>query len=346
MADIRLTQFQPKPVPVGSDIVYIGDSGALDREKKSTIDQIAQAITPVPVIPSFGEMFFNGNTTETVISDTVTPVKINATYVSGELSNFTHANGTLTSTGGLETFKITACLSGTLNLTSAKISVLIYKNGSPIAKSEKPQFWGPTTPAEHAITCQALEPLSATDTVEIYIRNHDNTNNITVTDCNVIIQSTASGTAASPAKYYGGMYFEGNFTVDTTFIAGATPAKILAPAYFPSVLNGFTHSLGVLTYTGLEPKNFVATLPVNARGGSPTTVRKYRIYIAVNQVALPETCMGFSSRNNTQEFKNPTANGIFTLNPGDEVEAYADNVIDTIPLRVEDLQFSINQVSS
>jgi hypothetical protein len=142
---------------------------------------------------AFGEAFFQDNAIETVIVTPGVAVKVNSTYSSGDLLNFTQASGTLTYTGS-ETKEFDLCLSltTTLNLNTANISVLIYVNGSPLAKSKQSTFTGSTTPFLQSGSVNALVELSTNDTVEVFVQNNTNTSNITVQDLNLNL-STVGG---------------------------------------------------------------------------------------------------------------------------------------------------------
>ncbi|MHC4316262.1 MAG: hypothetical protein ACYSW3_27785 [Planctomycetota bacterium] len=139
---------------------------------------------------SYGEVFFQGNTVETVISAIGVFAKVDAVYNAGDLLNFTNGSGLLTYTGtDTKEFALNLSLTTTLNLSTSNISVVLYKNGSPISKSEQTSFTGSTTPGLQNGSVNALVSLSTGDYIEIYVANNDNTSNILVQDLNLNVCS-------------------------------------------------------------------------------------------------------------------------------------------------------------
>jgi hypothetical protein len=145
-------------------------------------------------VAAFGEVYFQNNTVETVISTPGVFVKVDAVYNPGDLFNFTNGSGLLTYTG-IETqeFSLNLSLTTTLNLAASDISVVLYKNGVAIGKSEQTSFTGSTTPGLQNGSVNALIELSTNDYIEIYITNNGSTDNILVHDLNLTVNSIGGG---------------------------------------------------------------------------------------------------------------------------------------------------------
>ena len=145
-------------------------------------------------VAAFGEVYFQNNTVETVISTPGVFVKVDAVYNAGDLFNFTNGSGLLTYTG-IETqeFSLNLSLTTTLNLAASDISVVLYKNGVAIGKSEQTSFTGSTTPGLQNGSVNALIELSTNDYIEIYITNNGSTDNILVHDLNLTVNSIGGG---------------------------------------------------------------------------------------------------------------------------------------------------------
>jgi hypothetical protein len=133
------------------------------------------------------QYYMNGNATATVITQGV-PVKAAGTTSSSSItSKFTNTDNRATYEGALTRFfKVTATLSVTSG-NNNQIGVYIAKNGGVIAESE---VYGTTSGSGRAenIVVQTLVELTATDYIEIWVENDSSSQNITVTDMNVIIE--------------------------------------------------------------------------------------------------------------------------------------------------------------
>jgi hypothetical protein len=182
-------------VPNGSSIFNETDTRLEYTDDNGTTWKEIATIGDIPAdTTAFGEMFFQGNSTETVIALAATPVKVNAVYSSGDLFKFTQASGTLTYTGtATKEMALSLSLTTTVDLVTADISVILFKNGSPIAKSTQSTFTGSTTPGLQSTSVNALVELQTNDTLEVFIQNDGGTDNITVTDLN--LNSTTVGGA-------------------------------------------------------------------------------------------------------------------------------------------------------
>jgi uncharacterized protein (UPF0254 family) len=158
--------------------ILVADSTAATGIRWDTVDSL-----PVSV----GEMYFNNNATDTAITTINTPVKITATYVSGELANFTHTGGTLTYTGAAtRIFKVDCKLCYTINAgTGGDYTIIIYKNGAAVSKSRNTQEV--FTSEINSTSAQAAISLTTSDTIEVYIENNSNTDDIAVVNFNAIV---------------------------------------------------------------------------------------------------------------------------------------------------------------
>ena len=123
-------------LPKNSEAAYISD---LDRIAINTgtsgspsIQQLAYLadIASVTADGAIGECYFNSNTTETVMVDTINPVKVAGTYLSGELINISHSNGRLTNIG-LNPIVLALKVSMTVSLDSTvgEIEGSVFVNG-------------------------------------------------------------------------------------------------------------------------------------------------------------------------------------------------------------------------
>ena len=206
-----------------------GFPGSPDYDQLAYFNDIPQDTT------AFGEVYFQGNAVETVISAIGIPAKVDAVYNAGDLLSFTNGSGLLTYTG-LETkeFAINLSMTTTLNLSTADISVVVFINGSPLAKTEQGTFTGSTTPGFQSTSVNALVELSTNDIIEVYIKNNTSTDNITVQDLNLNV-STVGGAIGNLADQV--VVSWDNSTNQVDVVAGTDI----------SITNG------VISYTGAGP---------------------------------------------------------------------------------------------
>ena len=142
---------------------------------------------------AFGEMYFQGNAVETVISGIGAAAKVDAVYSTGDLLAFTAGSGILIYTGlQAKEFALSLSITTTLNLSTADISVIIYLNGSPVSKTEQGTFTGSTTPGFQSTSVSALIEMSTNDEIEVFVKNNTSLSNITVQDLNLSV-STVGG---------------------------------------------------------------------------------------------------------------------------------------------------------
>jgi len=144
---------------------------------------------PPPILPAYGEMFFQGNGTATTIAAQSTPVKVAGTYVAGETQDFTHVAGTLTYTGAeTRVFSVDVSTTVSLNLNTANITVLVAKNGAVIEQSGQSPDLDGVSPSFVPLSLNKLVSLSTNDTIEVWTQNNSvNNEDITHQDLNVTV---------------------------------------------------------------------------------------------------------------------------------------------------------------
>jgi hypothetical protein len=198
-------------VPEMTEAQFSSISGAIDGLKAWTTDESREVhnrlggtdkvayISDIEAITEdviYGEMYFQGNATETVIAVQSTPVKVSGTYNSGDLQGFSQASGTLTYTEtDSRTMAVRATVTGSFDLANGTITVLIAKNGTVIAKSGQSPDLDGTSPSFKAVTSQAMVNLLQNDTIEVFVQNDTGTENITIKDVSVIAHSVGGSEA-------------------------------------------------------------------------------------------------------------------------------------------------------
>lgn len=134
------------------------------------------------------QYYMNGNSTATVISTTGTPVKVAGTTTSSAVtSKFTNTDNRATYVGALTRyFKVVVTLSATSG-NNNQVGVYIAKNGVVLDESE---VYGTTSGSGRAenIVCQTLVQLTNGDYLEVWVENNAGTNNVTVTDLNLVVE--------------------------------------------------------------------------------------------------------------------------------------------------------------
>lgn len=133
------------------------------------------------------QYYMNNNATTTVIAVANTPYKVLGTTTSAPVTQkFTNTANRATYVGALmRYFKITATLSA-LSGNNNQIGCYIAKNGTVLPESEIYITCNGSGRAEAAMI-QTLAFLSNGDYIEIFVENSTTSNNITVTDLNVVI---------------------------------------------------------------------------------------------------------------------------------------------------------------
>jgi hypothetical protein len=309
IANLTAAELAALTLPAKGLVAYVSDSDRLSVQKGTpgvpVYDSLAYiSDIPTPQAPSYGEMYFNDNATETVIVSPATPVKVAGTYVSGLISEFTHSAGTMTYIGSGDTFKLNVSLSCTLNLASGTVSVIIYQNGSPISKSKQESFLGSTSPGAQNISCMALVSLATNDTVEIFIQNDSGSENITVTQLNCIPEELAGGAGS------GGQ-------VVTSWDGSITPVDVTAGT-------DIDISAGVISYTGTPASGVVtswngSTTPVAVTAGANVNIAGGVISVPDYSASAIDTFISSSSG-----FSNIQNRGNFTIKSGLVTQIYKD----------------------
>lgn len=191
----KISELDPAAALSGTDPLATVQGGVTVRTDP---DAIKAFVENDDVSPAYGEMFFQDNATPTVITSQGSPVIVNATYVSGELEEFTHVTGKLTYEGAItRIFDVGVNLTVSLDQVNANISVLIAKDGVVIAESKQSIDCDDTTPSFKSISVSKLVSLSQFSKIEVFIQNNSGTDNITVQDGGVIVGAPGFTGAAS-----------------------------------------------------------------------------------------------------------------------------------------------------
>lgn len=197
--NVTINRMQPvdeRSFFVQDNIISTSAGGAF--LKSSSIDQTDPAAffsTNETILDSYsiGISGFTGGTTETVLSDTSTFVKIAGTYIDGNSERFEFSNGVGTYTGpnpisvkmkGLVKLKLEP------GIETDIIEVTLFKNSSEISISRIQQnltavFQTPTSPEFNPEENVLLEQ---NDTFEIRVRNISNATNVVVTDAKISVR--------------------------------------------------------------------------------------------------------------------------------------------------------------
>ena len=133
-------------------------------------------------VAEYANVTMHGNSTETVISSTATPVKVAGTFVVGDESGYTgDTTGRITHTGNTARHIINAIISiSVASGTNHRISMYIAKNGT-IITSTKTTATTSSGLYRSLATFANLE-LDDGDYVEIFVRNESTTDNLIVLD--------------------------------------------------------------------------------------------------------------------------------------------------------------------
>ena len=133
------------------------------------------------------QLYMNGNATATVINTSGVAVKIAGTTSSSPItSKFVNTDNRATYVGGIaKSFKVVCTLSVESG-NNNQIGIYIAKNGVLIPESE---VYGTTSGAGRAenIVVQAFVSLQLNDYIELWIENDTGTQNIVVTDLNLVV---------------------------------------------------------------------------------------------------------------------------------------------------------------
>ena len=163
----------------------------------------------------FGEMFFQGNTAQTVISAVNTPVAVTANYQVGNLSsNFTFLNGELTYIGTADiNVLISANLTASLNFSTATITPSIALNGVEVDKSKQSPSLVGVSPAYESLSVSCILSLSTGDSLSLLVENNTNTDNIIIKDLN-----TFNVQALGVVDVSGGSGLSGDFQLGSCLV--------------------------------------------------------------------------------------------------------------------------------
>lgn len=137
----------------------------------------------------FGNYFMNNNSVVTVISGSMTPVKIEGVTTPNSINQkFEHDDNKLTYEGAItRDFQISATASFVTG-NNQVIGIFVAKNGIVINDSVMYATTSGSGRAE-SITVQTITELEEGDYIEMWIENDTSTNNITVEYLNVICKS-------------------------------------------------------------------------------------------------------------------------------------------------------------
>lgn len=156
------------------------------------IDQLAY-ITDVTAVTNnevFGEMYFTGNTTQTVIASTSTAVKVNATYTSGSLQEFGQSAGTLTYNALVtRTMTLKVSLTATPVTNTSNLTFFVYKTGAEVVKFTQSIDFDPTIPSQKSVTLSGTVSLATGDTIQIFVKNNTVVDNVLVGNLNCSVTS-------------------------------------------------------------------------------------------------------------------------------------------------------------
>lgn len=141
---------------------------------------------------NLGQMYFLNNATQNSIAVQGTFEKIEGTTTASPINQkFSHSLNRLTYVGGLtKEFVISAsCSVNSVVTPSAVLLVRIAKNGATIAESEA-QATTSNAGRNENFYCQAIINLAPNDYIELFVANDTSTNNVIVTDLNVLVRAS------------------------------------------------------------------------------------------------------------------------------------------------------------
>lgn len=216
------------------------------------IDDVAflSDITAVTYDSAYGEMYFVNNASATTIAGANTPVKVTATYVSGDLFGFTHGTGTLTYTATTtREMLVIATVTAIVETSDADVTFYIAKNGTPIAKSGQTIYANSAAKRSDPIKC--LVSLATNDTLELWVENNTDGQDITVIDAN-FTSNTMGGNATGDITIAGENYLSlsgQEITANPVNLSNTNVTGTLAAARFPALTGDVANSAGSLATT-------------------------------------------------------------------------------------------------
>lgn len=136
---------------------------------------------------NMGAMSWSENATVTTISQKDIPTKILGTsIVNSNNQKFSHSNNRLTCTGSITRLYL---ITGTVSLTSGNnqlLGIQISKNGNIIDYSESHVTTSGNGRSEN-VKIQVITPIALSEYIELFCANYTTSDDITVTDMNLII---------------------------------------------------------------------------------------------------------------------------------------------------------------
>lgn len=142
-------------------------------------DIFVEAVKNVPMSLTFADGFLTGNSTETVIAVSGTAVKINATWTDVSKQRFSFSSGTWTYTG-TEPTTVNASVITTIEPSGGgtkTISLYIAKNGVIVTTTKGESLTSTGT----QVGAVGKVDLVTGDTLEGWVANDSDTNNLTIT---------------------------------------------------------------------------------------------------------------------------------------------------------------------
>jgi len=342
LSSMTQAQFNAMPTPPNGLMAWANDADRV-RVNKGTpgvpnYDELAYLtdITAILADAAYGEMSFQGNALATAIAIISTPVQVNATYVNGDLLNFTSSLGVLTYTDTeAREVLIEASLTAEMAvIATADVGFTIFKNGSAIAKSAMVIALDGVTPSPKSITVSCLTALVTSDTLDIRVQNNSGTEDILVTNLN--IKATSLGGTSSPGGTLQDAYDNGDGTI--TQSSNSKPLELISTSdtitpFFNSRLDGafsvgqtifhagqfgFNDALSSIQYASMtvQADGILAGLEnatINYRGKSAGSTTIYLQYSGLlNSIVFPvETRFSDQIMRDIGEFTQAVGNSLF-----------------------------------
>ena len=137
----------------------------------------------------FGEVYFNGNTTNTVINAINTPVQVVGTYISGDLDCFTHSLGKATyAVGQARHFEINCTMTARASaILMNKYNFYVAIDDAIVSKSTDAEYLDNLDTHVRSPFLSIITELQNGSNVSIYVENTEGTQNLLVENLNLII---------------------------------------------------------------------------------------------------------------------------------------------------------------
>lgn len=205
-----------------SEMVWDSDTDRIVLNANTALDPRVESVAYLSDInnietdASYGECYFQANSTDTTFASPATPVIVKGTYSDGNLRLFTHTNGVLTYIGTVtREFDVTAALTATYTGHTNNTTFMIAHTGSTVSKSFQSTLIGGTTPANQANPVSCILSLSNNDTVAVWVQNEDSTDALKVYDINFSVKSIGGVSSGSEITLIGEDYLDLTGTVLT-----------------------------------------------------------------------------------------------------------------------------------